>query len=503
MEEPKSRKAQLWRERLKGAQRNSPSLPFYKRALFQTVAALVPVIIGLTVIWDKLAPTDEPSGHYIEILIEASENMLMIERDQKTKWDSVLLAVEEHFAQDLHSSDHIALRTFGGSCSGEDSTKKLLDFSTDARQKAISKLGKVSPKGKPTFEVGIISATSDFKDLEQAPNVYRRIIAIVGSSSFCSSNRISEIAANRLGDKYNFDIVVIGFGLSGDQIKPLKEFSESEFVSNVLFVDSQESLLKAMDWATDIGSSQSASNFVDFEIKEYAQRDGGILPTTPKSQETPQNDKPEKEQPDVQKSLCIHDDTEFDTSTPSGVETQTPYALNLEQYSKRMCGVNSNNSNCKLFSVVEDSNLYGIHAFKDSIRFNHNNMTQYGEDIQIGLLAHEVAHFVYPQNILTLPFNLYPNEVSTLNGVPITSEIASYIYTQPGQFQYWQSYESRYHETMEYIFTGCNLGRIAFSKDQFETARDHLVNYEPLLEKAKAVREQSLNLGFSWCSVPN
>jgi len=493
-------KTKLWRERLKTTKDNTPKLPLYKQVWFQTVAALIPVVIGLTAIWDKISPYQTPSGHYIEILVEASDAMLISGADRKPRWPSVLFAVKKHFSEDLHRTDYVALRTFGGSCSDGNGSQKLLGFSADARRKVVSKLSDVIPKGKPTFEAGIIGATSDFKNLEHNPNVYRRIIAIVGSSSFCSSDRISEIASNRLRDKYNFDIVVIGFDLDIDQIKPLKEFSKSEFVSNVLFVNSKEGLLKAMEWATDIGTSEAPPKFAKVTIGENIYNESKYPLTANDSQELNQKEAPTEESLTIEESRCYYDDSKIDTNVNTGAKTS--YASTLKEYAHKMCGGNEENAYCPKFSVVEDFDISGIHAFRDSIRFNSHYLHQHANEIQMGLLAHEVAHFMSPKQIVFgLPLHLYPSEVSTINGVPINESNASFLYTELGKLEYWQSWENRYFETIEYINTGCNLAKIGFLKEQFKLAEAHLINFLDLSEKVKAVRRQSLNIGFALCGT--
>jgi len=147
------------------------------------LAALLPAIIDLFKTETRLIPPT----YNRELLLDTSKAMEEPYGDSGTKWEAAKVAIPTVLMESA-DPDFIALREFGGSCEGSDSsvrTGKLVDWGPGNVNKKIidDQIKAIVLEGDTTLYGGILEASADFeylKDIKTTKEFKKQLIVITG-----------------------------------------------------------------------------------------------------------------------------------------------------------------------------------------------------------------------------------------------------------------------------------------------------------------------------------
>ena len=192
-----------------------------------------------------LAASKPPTMHQ-EIVIDSSEGMKAA-FDGQTKLTAAIAALQPI---PLFATDNLALRTLGGECHQDDSSRMVVQFGRNSQKQIKASAERLQPGGQPAFVFGIAAAITDLQPLQDAP---RRLIVLTGGD-LCPNDDLAEInvrlRAAKLDPK-DLDIRFIGLGVSGEREERLRAIANG-VGGNLSVVKTMTELNKALQWALQL-----------------------------------------------------------------------------------------------------------------------------------------------------------------------------------------------------------------------------------------------------------
>lgn len=230
-----------------------PGIPFEKKKLYTTTAAIVTLIGGVLAAVIKFHDVlsffkPKQVQENTEIVLDRSEAMNQ-QFEGGTKLQAALAAVENVLREQVADRDNLAFREFGGPCSG-DNTQLALKFDQNNVDQLRKLLQNTRAEGQASLAHAVIDASGDFNDPERFKGVSKRIIVITGGDDACVPNPIDAIRERlernkRAGFEIQLDYHFIGLGLTPPQQQNLAQIAQSTG-GKFVFVDHREDLDKAL-----------------------------------------------------------------------------------------------------------------------------------------------------------------------------------------------------------------------------------------------------------------
>jgi Mg-chelatase subunit ChlD len=200
--------------------------PWFKstQAMLAMATAVIAVVSGIVALM-RAFPSRQNVYENIEIVVDASEGM----REPfhgKTKQDAIRAAFEEVLSKQTADRDNLALRVYGGDCTGENNTRLVVNFRRNNQDKIRNALRDLKLQGRAPLASAVVKATGDFS---RASDVDKRIIVIAGDGG-CEPNAdkyIRDRLANAADKKIKLDFHFIYLGESAEQFKKLQEVAQA------------------------------------------------------------------------------------------------------------------------------------------------------------------------------------------------------------------------------------------------------------------------------------
>ena len=224
---------------------------WYKKsmAIIGMVAAVIGIVTGVIQIKQSIVSKKEKIQENTEIVLDRS--LVMNEPfDGSTKWSAAVDAVQKSLDLLVADSDNLALRIFGGNCSGE-KTELVVKFGQYNKSKVSNALRSINIVGKTTLVSAVLGATGDFNVKNRFGGVNKKIILIAGSGKDPCCPDAIQFINDRLqgwietGEKIKVYFKIIGLGIPADQRVQLAEIAKATG-GKVLFAETREELKSAI-----------------------------------------------------------------------------------------------------------------------------------------------------------------------------------------------------------------------------------------------------------------
>jgi len=228
-----------------------PSKPWYKNtmAIVALVSALVAAVTGLIALAQRLEPAKVAQNTIIVFDRSLAMNGSF---EQRTKLEAATEAVDKVLSNEVAGADNLALRSFGGLCSGENS-QIAIDFSQHNERRVRDTVRTFQADGETTLTDAMIEAIGDFNDPKRFEGVNKRIIVITGGGDSCQADPAKYIR-NRLETLHMGEGITVSFRFIGMALDPEQKnqltaiaeetggISEETPDDQVFFVSSQSEL---------------------------------------------------------------------------------------------------------------------------------------------------------------------------------------------------------------------------------------------------------------------
>ena len=200
--------------------------PWFKstQAVLAMATAVIAVVSGIVALM-RAFPSRQNVYENIEIVVDASEGM-RVPFHGKTKQDAIRAAFEEVLSKQTADRDNIALRVYGGECTGENNTRLIVNFRRNNQDRIRNALRDLKLQGQAPLASAVVKATGDFS---RSADVDKRIIVIAGDGG-CEPNAdkyIRDRLANAADKKIKLDFHFIYLGESAEQFKKLQDVAQA------------------------------------------------------------------------------------------------------------------------------------------------------------------------------------------------------------------------------------------------------------------------------------
>jgi hypothetical protein len=158
-----------------------------------------------------------------EIVIDTSDGMKDPFDTAPTK---LAAAVDALHKRNLHPTENLALRAFGGACHEDDGSRLLVSFGTTRRERIERAARGLQTGGQSTLVSGVISAITDVKALPHT----RRVVVLTGHSDKCEEEALRDIKTVIQADKehpVDLEMRFIGLGVKREDEPKVREISEA------------------------------------------------------------------------------------------------------------------------------------------------------------------------------------------------------------------------------------------------------------------------------------
>jgi Ca-activated chloride channel family protein len=159
----------------------------------------------------------------IEIVVDGSDAMAEA-FDGKTKLEAAAESVNEVLNLQVPDRDNLALRVFGGACSGNNTTL-LVKFAQNNVDEMRQQLERIKPREQTTLASAVIAAADDFSDPQHFSEVSRRVVVVTGSFDACEAQAAEIIYQALKRRNIKPDFYFIGMDLPADKQDKLKRLA--------------------------------------------------------------------------------------------------------------------------------------------------------------------------------------------------------------------------------------------------------------------------------------
>lgn len=238
-----------------------PSKPWYKNimAILALVSALVVAVTGLIALIQRLEPTKVAQN---TIIIFDRSTAMNGPFERSTKLQAAIETVDEVLSSEVAGADNLALRQFGGPCTGEN-TQMVVGFGQHNEGRVRDTVRNLQAGGETTLTDAIIEAIGDFNDPKRFEGVNKRIIVVTGGGDSCQADPAKYIR-NRLetlgtGEGVTVSFRFIGMALNPEQQSQLRAIaeetrglSEDKVEDQLFFVSSQDEFAEVLSEIVEV-----------------------------------------------------------------------------------------------------------------------------------------------------------------------------------------------------------------------------------------------------------
>lgn len=235
-------------ETLKAPPARRPVVPAPPRRKWY-VAAAIAVCLGAVAAYPLMRRLTAPAPIMNqEIVLDASAGMAATFDNGPTK---LAAAVDALRARNLHPTENLALRDFGGECGQDEGTRLLVSFGTSRRNRILNAAAALQPRGTPTLASAVISALADLQPLTNT----KRVVVLTGHADGCHEEAIRDIkeriaAYKAAGQEIALEMRFIGLSVSAADQTQIREMSDA-VSGRAFFVDTAAQLNEALEYVLE------------------------------------------------------------------------------------------------------------------------------------------------------------------------------------------------------------------------------------------------------------